>query len=111
MHVLGPLLRDAVPGASIFEGITPASALAGLRHMLGAVGVSNANAYRTHDLRRCHALDLQCSGAPLWEILAAGEWSSAAFLHYLDLHRLDTELVVQAHAAESDSESCGSSES
>ena len=44
------------------------------------------------------------SGAPLWEILAAGEWSSPAFLKYLDLHRLDTELVVQAHACESDSD-------
>ena len=44
------------------------------------------------------------SGAPLWEILAAGEWSSPAFLKYFDLHRLDTELVVQAHACESDSD-------
>ena len=103
VHVLGALLRDTVPGSRIFEGITAAGALAGLRFMLGAVGVANASAYRTHDLRRGHALDLQCSGAPLWEILAAGEWSSPAFLQYLDLHRLDTELVVQAHAAESDS--------
>ena len=44
------------------------------------------------------------SGAPLWEILAAGEWPSPSFLKYLDLHRLDTELVVQAHACESDSD-------
>ena len=43
-------------------------------------------------------------GAPLWEILAAGEWTSPAFFKYLDLHRLDTELVVQAHAGESDSD-------
>ena len=43
-------------------------------------------------------------GAPLWEILAAGEWSSPAFLSYLDLHRWDAELVVQAHAGESDSD-------
>ena len=45
-----------------------------------------------------------CSGAPLWEILEAGEWTSPAFLKYLDLHRLDAELVVQAHVGESDSE-------
>ena len=45
-----------------------------------------------------------CSGAPLWEILEAGEWSSPAFLKYLDLHRLDAELVVQAHVGESDSD-------
>ena len=47
---------------------------------------------------------MYASGAPLWEILAAGEWSSPAFLKYVDLHGLDTDLVVQAHACESDSD-------
>ena len=73
--------------------------------MLAAVGVDNAERYRTHDLRRGHAMDLQCAGAPLWEILEAGEWSSPAFLLYLDMNKLDAEFVVQAHAGESDSES------
>jgi len=44
------------------------------------------------------------SGAPLWEILAAGEWRSPAFLTYIDLHSLETELVAQAHLDESDEE-------
>ena len=44
------------------------------------------------------------SGAPLPEIFEAGEWSSPAFFRYLDLHRLDTEFVVQALACESDSD-------
>ena len=44
------------------------------------------------------------TGAPLWESFEAGEWSSPAFLKYLDLHRLDTEVVVQAHANDSDSD-------
>ena len=42
--------------------------------------------------------------APLWEILAAGEWRSPAFMKYLDLHRLETDVVVQAHMDESDDE-------
>ena len=50
-------------------------------------------------------------GAPLWEILAAGEWAGPAFLKYLDEHMLDNELVVQAHVGESDSESEGSESS
>ena len=29
------------------------------------------------------------AGAPLYEILAAGEWSSPAFLQYLDCWRLE----------------------
>jgi len=76
-------------------GITPAAALAALREMLAGIGVVGASEYRCHDLRRGHALDLQLSGAPLWEILAAGEWRSPAFLSYLDLHSLETELVIQ----------------
>ena len=43
-------------------------------------------------------------GTPLWKILEAGEWRSPAFLSYLDVHGLETELVVQAHLAESGSD-------
>ena len=42
------------------------------------------------------------SGAPLWQILAAGEWKSPAFLVYLDMQGLDKDLVIQAHVDESD---------
>ncbi len=38
---------------------------------------------------------LVCRGAPLWKILAAGEWRSPAFLDYLDVHRMEVELVLQ----------------
>ena len=41
-------------------------------------------------------------GAPLYEILAAGEWRSPAFLQYLDLLKLETAAVIQAHCDESD---------
>ena len=72
--------------------------------MLKAVGMPKHEQYRTHDLRRGHAEDLRRSGAPLWEILEAGQWSSPAFLKYLDLQQLDVDLVVQAHTGESDSD-------
>ena len=104
VHVLGPLITKMQPGAALFEGITKAVALSKLRVMLEAIGVEKFESYRSHDIRRGHALDLQCAGAPLWQILEAGEWSSPAFLKYLDLHKLDTELVVQAHCNESDSD-------
>ena len=84
--------------------MTRASVLAALRHLLGAVGVADAALYGTHDLRRGHALDLQLSKAPLWEILDAGGWRSPAFLKYVDLHRLVRDLVVQVHLAESSSD-------
>ena len=47
---------------------------------------------------------LETAGAPLWKILEAGEWRSPAFLSYLDMNRLETDLVVQAHLEESDAE-------
>ena len=61
-----------------------------------------------------HAL-LPFGGAKLWQILEAGEWRSPAFMKYLDVHRLETDLVVQAHIddeSESDDDAaaneCGS---
>ena len=66
--------------------------------------VPDAGLYRTHDFRRGHARDLQLGGATLGEILAAGQWSSPAFLKYLDMMQLETEAVVEAHLDESDDE-------
>ena len=35
------------------------------------------------------------SGAPLWKILAAGEWRSPAFLEYLDVRKMEVDMVMQ----------------
>ena len=43
-------------------------------------------------------------GASLYEILEAVEWSSPAFMKYLDYHQLEAEVVLQAHVDESDDE-------
>ena len=48
---------------------------------------------------------LTCAaGASLYEILEAGQWSSPAFLKYLNLCQLEADVVVQAHVDESDCE-------
>ncbi len=125
VHVLGPHLDSTARGEPLFPEITASSALRTLRTMLQVLGVDRSHEYRTHDFRRGHAKDLQLSGAtvhvvlwvkrvsaylhelsgaPLWQILAAGEWKSPAFLLYLDMHKLESELVVQAHVDESDGE-------
>ncbi len=94
-----------------------------LRFILSELKIEQANAYRTHDMRRGHALDLQLSGtltvvgastgarsfgdvagAPLYEILSASEWSPA-FMQYLDYWRLEAAVVIQAHVEESDCDS------
>ena len=89
--LIKPLLQKAELGTSMFPGISPGKAVQRLRQLLFAIDVKDAGAYRPHDLRRGHAEDLRLEGAPLWRILAAGEWRSAAFQAYLGFHKLDIE--------------------
>ncbi len=42
------------------------------------------------------------AGASLAVILSAGEWKSPAFLAYIDQAKLETDVVVAAHADDSD---------
>ena len=104
MHVLGPVLENLPVGHKLFEGISAARATRALRVFLKLAQVPDFDAYRLHDVRRGHALDLQSSGKPLAEILAAGEWRSPAFLKYLNTHQLQEDLVFQAHLEESEPE-------
>ena len=89
VHTVGKVVSQCAVGEKLFENITAASALNKLREMLTRLGVAEACCYRTHDLRRGHAKDLQLSGdfdielkcfhvlvlrgAPLREILMMGE--------------------------------------
>ena len=104
VHALGAWFADLPVGTRPFADISAASSLSTLRFLLGQLGVKDAALYRTHDLRRGHALDLQQRGGTLREILQAGEWSSPAFLSYLDLTQLELGAVVEAHLAESEDE-------
>ena len=87
-----------------FEAFDAKSALSILRGWLQHLGIPDALAYRTHDIRRGHARDLMKGGARLHEILAAGDWKSAAFLKYLDSVELESGATLEAHVAESSSD-------
>jgi len=62
VHVIGEMVKKCEPGKALFDGITAQEALIKLRFMLGAIGVEKPEQYRSHDIRRGHALDLQCAG-------------------------------------------------
>ena len=62
VHVLGPAVRDIRTGTALFGGFTAAEANSALKDMLGQIGVAKAKEYRTHDIRRGRARDLQLSG-------------------------------------------------
>ena len=55
VHVVGRRLAGYRQGEHLFPGVTPARALGTLRSALHALGVSDADCFRTHDFRRGHA--------------------------------------------------------
>ena len=81
--------------------------LCALRQRLHKLDVPDASLYRTHDFRRGHAKNLQVSGTSLVVILEAGQWRSPAFLSYLDLHKLESDVVLEAHLDDSSDEEAG----
>ena len=104
VHALGQFLRQCGPGSAPFACFGPSGVLSALRSWLRVLNIENATQYRTHDIRRGHARDLQAAGSSLSEILKAGEWRSAAFLSYLDRDDLECEATLVAHIGESSDE-------
>jgi hypothetical protein len=104
VHVLWPFFQQFEVGQAAFPGIKAGAALKQLKDVLQFLGLENFGSYRCHDLRRGHAKDMQLNGATLYEILAAGEWRSPAFLDYMSLMELEMGAVIEAHQAESSSE-------
>ena len=95
------LINPMHKGQGIFRQLSPHDVTCTLRRRLAKLRVKHADEFRSHDFRRGHARDLQRNGARLGEILKAGEWSSPAFLKYLDLDDLEANVVVEAHVNES----------
>ena len=85
VHTLWDRFLGLMPtGTEPWQGISASEALLRLRRVLHHLRVPEATSYRTQDLRRGHAEDMRQSGAPLADILKAGQWRSSAFLNYLD---------------------------
>ena len=101
VHVLWEYFAKLREGTQPFRGLRIGAVLANLRGRLKTLEVVGAASFRTHDFRRGHARDLQRQGADLFEILAAGEWRSPAFLKYLSTAELERDVVLQAHLDES----------
>ena len=111
-------------GTCPWTAVSPNHARARLRQLLQTLGVPDAGAYGTHDLRRGHAeaglkmctcaacfcavacsfaQDMRACGHALAEILAAGQWKSAAFIKYVKEAELEKEVAYQV-AIESEEE-------
>ena len=102
VHTLGEWLGSQAAGTKPFAHLRADVARRQLRERLTWSGVKDAPAYSLHDFRRGHAMDLASAGGTLKTILAAGEWTSPAFLKYLDIAELEEQAVLQAHVDDSD---------
>ena len=102
VHVLGRYLKSLCPGSRPFAGISAGQALGTLRSMLLQAGIPNHSSFATHSLRRGHARDIHRNAGKLKEILEAGDWRSAAFMHYLDIQQLESDSVQEARGLLSD---------
>ena len=113
VHVLGKLAATRARGHKLFPGLTPGRALRSLRRILTMLSVSEAQLYRTHDLRRGHAQaraprplarcdragvqDMLEGGSRLGAILKAGQWRSPAFLQYINSQDLESGAVLEVY--------------
>jgi len=95
VHSLWDRFFDKMPeGSQPWRKTTANMARDRLRAVLAKLEVAEPGTYATQDFRRGHAEDLRKSGAPLSEILKAGQWRSAAFMSYLDTDELNKAMSV-----------------
>jgi hypothetical protein len=104
VHAIQQWIETFEEGAAPFANITAAAARAELRRRLAVLHIGNPSSYKLHDFRRGHAQDLLEAKAPLYIILQAGEWRSAAFLQYLDSSEVEAGAVLQSHLVASSDE-------
>ena len=104
VHVLGKWLAEFPRGTQPFVAIGANGDMRGLRSCLATLGVPDAEAFRTQDLRRGHAEDMRLAGSTLGEILRAGDWRTPAFLRYLDAVQVEHDRTVEAHLGDSSDE-------
>ena len=78
-----------------------------LRAHLSALGEPNAQEYSTKAFRRGTAREMVASQSSLAEVLAAGQWRSAAFLLYIDKMDVEEDAVFAALDSLSDDDDAG----
>ena len=99
VHVLGALLTGKAPGAPVFpfwHDQTGAAVRHSLRRRLILLGVPNATEFGLQSFRRGHAQQILDDGGTLVDVLRAGQWSSPAFLLYLDYAEVENSAVIDS---------------
>ena len=90
-------------GTKLFS-INAEQLISTMKRLLTFIGVEHPNSYGLKAFRRGCATDMALAGKPLYEILQAGEWKSAAFREYLDRNELEPLAFMNAVENQSDIE-------
>ena len=75
-----------------------------MRRFLAQLGVEHFEAFTLKAFRAGKATALANSGAPLGQILLAGEWKSKAVLNYVDEDVFDAAQLLRREFDQSDSD-------
>ena len=102
-HRMQPQLARAAVGSKLFS-YTATQFLSILRKLLTQLSVQHAMSFTLKAFRAGKATALANSGAPLGQILAAGEWKSRAVLNYVDEDVFDGAQLVAREIELSDCE-------
>lgn len=103
VHRLQPVLEKLVPGAVAF-GITAYDFLCTLKKFLDLLAVDGSQSFTLKAFRAGKATALAEAGAPLGQLLAAGEWRSKAILNYVDEDVFDGAQLIATEMEHSDCE-------
>jgi len=105
VHQLAIRIHGLCAGQQLFPywAATGGAALrASLRRRLTLLGVPDAMSYGLQSLRRGHAQQIVDDGGSLADVLRAGQWSSPAFMLYLDMAEVESAAVIDAMTGAAD---------
>ena len=103
VHRLQPVLEKLCPGALVF-GFSAYEFHSILKKFLAMLAVDGAESFTLKAFRAGKATALAEAGAPLGQLLAAGEWRSKAILNYVDEDVFDGAQLIAAEMENSDCE-------
>ena len=99
VHALSVAVAGKPEGALLFPTWAQRGSqalLQSLRRRLCLLGVPNFHEFGLHSLRRGQAQQILDDGGSLADVLRAGQWSSPAFLLYLDFAEVEQEAVMES---------------
>jgi len=105
VHGLGRFIKKMDVGHTPLQGLNLRRFNEELRTRLVHNKIAKGRLFSSHDFRRGHSKDLTDKGSNIGQILAAGQWSSTAFMAYQNKQEIETKAVKALHEVDDSEES------